>query len=177
MWLIVRSDRGAAFTFEQVKAALRTIDPELPLVDATPVVDLLDRSVAARRFNLFLLTALAVLALVVAAVGVAGLVGFAVNRGRQEVGIRMALGAGAPSVIRTTVAPTLRAFVAGIAIGLLASAFLVRLLRGLLFGIRPLDGWSMLLACGALLLAATLAALVPALRAVRIDPLAALRAG
>ncbi len=177
MWLIVRSDRGAAFTFEQMKAALRTVDPELPLVDATPVADVLDRSVAARRFNLFLLTALAVLALVVAAVGVAGLVAFAVNRGRQEVGIRMALGAGAPSVIRATVLPTLRAFVAGIAVGLLASVFLVRLLRGLLFGIQPLDGWSMLAACGVLLLAGTLAALAPALRAVRIDPLAALRAG
>lgn len=177
MWLIVRSGRGATSGFQQMKAALREIDPELPLVDATPVADLLDRSIAARRFNLFLLTALATLALVVAAVGVAGLVAFAVTRSRREVGIRVALGANAAAVIRTATTPTLLAFSTGAAIGLVASVLLARMARGLLFGVEPLDGWSLLVACGLLLGTGTLAALAPALGAVRSDPLTALRSG
>jgi putative ABC transport system permease protein len=177
MWLIVRSIRDEAFVFEQVRAALRTIDPELPLVDATAVSDLLDRSIAARRFNLLLLTGLAGLALVVAAVGVAGLIAFNVTRTRQEIGIRMTLGARASSVFWTTTAPTLQAFAAGIAIGLLASVALVGLVHGLLFGIQPLDTWSLLIACAVLLAAGLLAAVPPAVRAIRGHPLATLRTG
>jgi hypothetical protein len=175
MWLVFRSDRGATFAFEQARAALRAMDPELPLVDATAVADMLDRSIAARRFNLFLLAALAALALVVAAAGVAGLVAFVVTRSRRDVGIRVALGAGAGEVLWTAATPTLRAFAGGIAIGLVASAALARLASGMLFGVEPLDGLSLLSACALLLATGVIAALVPALGAVRSDPLHALR--
>ncbi|MFW6080196.1 MAG: FtsX-like permease family protein [Gemmatimonadota bacterium] len=110
--------------------------------------------------------------------GIAGAsVAFAVSRGRREIGVRLALGADAGSVIRTTTGPTLLAFGAGVGLGLLGSLALARLASALLFGIEPLDGWSMVAACAVLLAVGAVAALVPALRAVRADPVEALRVG
>jgi predicted permease len=177
MWLIVRSDLESPIAFERVKAALRDVDAELPLVDATPMTDLVARSVAARRFNLLLLAALGLLALAVATAGVAGLVAFSVSSRRREVGIRVALGASPASVVATTIAPAFGALATGVAAGAVAAGLLTELARGLLFGVEPLDAWSLALASGTLLGAGVVAALACARAAVRSDPLTALNAG
>lgn len=94
---------------------------------------------------------------------------------RREVGIRVALGAGPADVIRTAATHTLFAFTAGVAVGLVASSLLARLASSLLSGVEPLDAASLLSACGLLIATGAIAALVPALRAARSDPLHALR--
>jgi putative ABC transport system permease protein len=177
MWVAVRGEGDAARTLAEARAALAGIDPELPLVDAASLAELLDRTVAARRFNLALLAVLAGLALAVAAGGAAGLVAFSVSGRRREMGIRIALGARAPSVVGAAVAPTLGAVAAGAAAGLLAASLLAETARGLLFGVDPLDGWSLGLAVVALLASGALAGAVPAWRAFRADPVKALKAG
>jgi putative ABC transport system permease protein len=137
--------------------------------------DVVRNSTGSRRFPMLLLSVFSMVALVLAAVGVAGVVSHSVAQRTHEIGIRMALGAGTLDVLRLMVNINMAWVLAGLAAGVAGSAGLTRLLTGMLYEVRPLDpvvlgGVSVLLAAVALL-----ASYLPARRAARIDPIAALR--
>jgi putative ABC transport system permease protein len=150
-------------------------DPNLPIVHVTTLDGLLDETVAPRRFSTILLGAFAFLALILAAVGIYGVMSYVVSLRINEIGIRMALGAQPRDIWRLIVGSGARLVFAGIAIGLIGALALTRLLSSLLFEVRATD--PITFAAVALLLAAValLACYVPARRAMRADPMFALR--
>jgi putative ABC transport system permease protein len=132
-------------------------------------------SVSSRRFPTLLLTGFALLALALAAVGIAGVVAYSVVQQSQEIGLRMALGAQPRDVMRLVVGHSMAWTLGGLAVGLGASFGVLRLLRSLLFGVTPTDP-VVLAAVSVLLICVALAAsYLPARRALRVDPVSALR--
>jgi ABC-type antimicrobial peptide transport system permease subunit len=157
------------------RAVLHEVDPEVPPRIRT-LVEIRSASLADRRFNLGLLGAFGLSALVLAGLGLYGVTSYAVARRTREIGVRMALGAQPSRVLALVVADGLRPVLAGAAVGILLALALGRLLRSLLFGVGPADPLSIGLAAFVLGASALLAALLPARRAARVDPLIALRA-
>jgi len=123
-----------------------------------------------------LLASCAVLALVLAAAGLYGVIAYAVSRRTTEIGIRMALGASARDVVVMVLREGARIAIAGVAVGVAASAALTRLVSGLLFGVAPNDPLSFAIAAAAILVIALVSSYLPARRAAAVDPLIALRA-
>jgi putative ABC transport system permease protein len=175
MTIIVRSiSTPAAYTMP-IKKALASVLPDLPVSSVETMEDILHNSTGSRRFPMLLLSAFSVLAVVLAAVGIVGVVGHSVAQRTHEIGIRMALGARTLDVLRLMVNSSMVWVLVGLAAGLAGTAGLTRLLSGMLYGVHPLDpevlgGVSLLLAAVALL-----ASYLPARRAARIDPMVALR--
>ncbi|HSQ25019.1 MAG TPA: FtsX-like permease family protein, partial [Pyrinomonadaceae bacterium] len=132
-------------------------------------------SFAARRFNMLLLTLFASLALVLAVVGVYGVMSYAVTQRTQEIGIRMALGAQMSNVIKLIMKSGLLLAVLGVAIGLAGAFVVTRLMTSLLFAVEATDKATFAIVSGCLLLIALLACYIPARRAAKVDPLVALR--
>jgi putative ABC transport system permease protein len=152
------------------------VDPDLPVFGIRTMEDVVSRSLAQRRFQLQAIGAFALVALLLAAIGIYGVTAFWVNQRTQEIGIRIALGAGGMDVIGMVVRQGMSLTLWGVAAGLAGAFPLARLLRTLLFGTTPFDapifaGISVLLA-----MAALLACYIPARRATRVDPVVALRA-
>jgi putative ABC transport system permease protein len=137
--------------------------------------NIVHNSTGSRRFPMLLLSVFSALALVLAAVGIVGVVGHSVTQRTHEIGIRMALGAGTMDVLRLMVNSSMAWVLVGLGVGIAGSAALTRLLTGMLYNVRPLD--PVVLGSVSLLLAvvALLASYLPARRATRIDPLVALR--
>jgi predicted permease len=174
--LIVRSTLPPAALVPAVRAALAEVDRSVSIVEVRPLTDLVDRAVSPRRFLLSLLAGFAVVGLLLASVGIYGVVSYGVAQRVQEIGVRMALGATARSVRALVLWETLRLSATGIAIGLLASTVLARMIAALLYDTSPADPIAFV-ATGALLVTvAALAGYVPARRASRLDPMTALRA-
>jgi putative ABC transport system permease protein len=175
MTVVVRTiSSPAAFTVH-VKKALAEILPDQPVSDIQTMEEIVRNSIGSRRVSTLLLSVFSVLALVLAAVGIVGVVGHSVVQRTHEIGIRMALGAGRLDVLRLMVNSSMIWVLIGLAAGVAGSAGLTRLLTGMLYEVRPLDpfvlgGVSLLLAAVALL-----ASYLPARRAAKIDPIAALR--
>jgi len=157
--------------------AVHGLDPGVPVAQVRTMDDLVGRSTSDRRFTLSLFVGFAALAMVLAAIGLYGVVSYAVSQRTAEIGLRMALGATGADVSRLVVMQGLRPALAGVGVGIVAAFFAVRLLRTLLFGVTPLDPLTFAIVPSALLAIAALACYVPALRAVRLDPTRALRAG
>jgi ABC-type antimicrobial peptide transport system permease subunit len=137
---------------------------------------LLARSVTPHRFNLFLLGLFAALALVLAAVGIHGLLAFGVGRRRHEIGIRMALGARPKNILRLIIWQGMRLVLIGLALGVAGSLVLTRLMAGLLYGVSSTDPLTFGAVACLLALVALAACYIPARRAMRVDPIASLRA-
>jgi putative ABC transport system permease protein len=158
-----------------VKKALAIIEPDQPVMDVRTMRSVVDASVSGRRFPMMLLSGFALLALGLAGVGIAGVVGYSVAQRTQEIGIRVALGARSRDVLGLMIGHSLSWTAAGLGAGLAASFGLLRFLGNLLYGVRPLDP-TVLSAVSLILAAVAVAAsYLPARRASRVDPVAALR--
>jgi ABC-type antimicrobial peptide transport system permease subunit len=158
-----------------LRSMLKEIDPNLPLYNVQTMDEIVSRSVAPRRFNMLLLTIFAGVALLLALVGVYGVLAYSVGQRTAEIGLRVALGATPRSVLALIVGQGMRPIMVGIAIGLAGAVGLSHFVSSLLFNVKPVDP----LTYGAVALLVAVAALlscyVPALRALRVDPVAALR--
>lgn len=157
-----------------VTSVVHAMEPEAP-VNIRTLDDVVGRTIARPRAISILVSVFALVALVLAAVGVYGVMAYSVKERTQEIGVRMALGASSASVFRMVLGQALHLVLTGVAIGLLASAALTRLLAGLLFEIEPLDPTTFAATSLALLAIATLAAYIPARRSMRMAPVDALR--
>ncbi len=158
-----------------LRAAVRAEDRGLPLDKVAAVTRVVAGSIGPRRFQAVLLGTFSALALVLAAIGLYGVLAYAVVQRRQEIGVRIALGASAGGVRRLILGDGLRLVLPGLAAGLAGAVALRKVLATLVFGITPLDAATLGTVCLALAAVAVAACLVPAERAVRIEPLAALR--
>ena len=157
------------------RAAISDLDASVPVYDVAALDDLVERSFADRRFTTELLGAFAMVALLLAAVGLYGVVSVMVAQRSREVGVRVALGARPADILRLVFGAGLRTVGAGIGIGLLAAALLTRALESMLFQVATLDGISVAGAVATLAAVAMLAHYFPARRALRVDPACALR--
>jgi putative ABC transport system permease protein len=175
MQIVLATNRETAGVVKDVKTAIATLDPALPLANASAMEDLVSASIAQPRFNMTLLVALAVCAALLAAVGVYGVVAYSVARRTGEIGVRMALGADAERTFRLVVFGALKVVLVGVVLGLAGAIAAGRSLRNILFGVPPLDVLTFAASGLAIVVVGALAASVPALRAGRIDPVAALR--
>jgi len=173
--LVLRTTGDPARMTAALRAAMKEIDPALPLANVATLETLLDQSVAQPRFLAALLTGFALLAALLALVGVYGLLSFAVSRRVRELGVRMALGAGRARLLRLVLRQSAVLVIFGLAGGVALAVAVSRMLRTLLFGVRPDDPLTIAGMAAAIALAAFVASLPPALRAARIDPVVALR--
>jgi len=178
LWLYVMV--RATGPIEPLMRSLRTIVPAVsPVLTAgnlRPMTDVIAQSVAEPRFQMVLVSSFAVLALVLSAIGIYGVLAYSVAQRTHEIGVRMALGAGGHDVMRLVLGEGLTLAVAGVALGLAGAAALTRLMSGLLFGITARDPLTFAGGAAALLAVAALACYIPARRATRVEPIAALRA-
>jgi predicted permease len=174
--LVVRTTLPPDTLASAVREALRPIDPNLPAREFQTLRELVDRAVSPRRFLVVLLGGFAVFALLLASLGIYGVISYSVSQRVQEIGIRMALGASATDLQGRILLQTLGLAGIGLALGMIASRVLASALGSFLFGVTASDP-ATFIGMGALLVAvAALAGYVPAWRASRIDPMVALRA-
>ena len=157
-------------------AALHEMDPNVAAADVQTMEDVIDTSVAQRRLTMLLLSIFAGLALLLAAVGIYGVIGYSVSQRTQEIGIRMALGAPRWAVLRMVVGQAMALSLVGVAMGALGAWLLSRVMQKLLFGVTASDPLTFVAVSALLALVAAIAASVPGLRATRVDPVIALRA-
>jgi predicted permease len=174
--LVVRSSLPPADLAASVRAALKPIAPNLPGKEFRTVQQLVDKAVSPRRFVVALLGGFALFALLLASLGIYGVVSYGVTQRTQEIGIRMALGASASKLQAGIIGQTLGLAAVGMLIGAVASVLLARALNGLLFGVTATDPLTFLGMPMVLALVAAIAGYLPARRASRIDPSIALRA-
>lgn len=173
--LALRSASPVDDLLPPVRSAIKQIDPEVAVLSAASMTDLLGVELVRPRFNATLLDVLAALALVLAVTGLYGIIGTYVAQRTREIGIRMALGADASTVSGQVVRQGMRLAFAGVAAGVCAALVAMRVLASLLFGVTPADPLTLVSATLLLLLAALVASYVPARRATRVDPMVALR--
>ncbi len=158
-----------------LRDAVRAVDADVPIVLST-IEARLSTSLTPRRFTLLILGFFGAASLILACVGIWGVVAYAVARRTREVGIRIALGADSGAVVRLVQTGYLGAAAVGAAIGLVLSIALTRLMRGLLFEVEPTDPLTLVAVVGALGVAAWLASFFPARRTTRVNPMVAMRA-
>jgi predicted permease len=167
-----RTDRLAP----EIRAIVHELMPESPMYRIFTMQDLAARTMASLSFTMLMLVIAAVLALILGAVGLYGVLAYGVTRRTQEIGVRMALGADASSVRRTVVAEGGRVALVGVVIGGIVALVLTRYIKSLLFGVEPLDVPSFAAVSAVMVAVALLASYIPARRASRVDPATALRA-
>ncbi len=176
MSIVVRNAAGPAAVASAVRSALRDVDPELPIGTVRPLRDVVNAAVAEPRFRTTLVGAFAVMALVLAAVGLYGLISYGVALRTREIGIRVALGAQPRQVLLPVIREGLMLTLAGITCGAIGSLAATRLLAGLLFEVETTDPLTFIVAALALLATGFVASYVPSRRTLNVDPLTALRA-
>ncbi len=175
MTFVVKTTTDPAAMLTVVKTAIREVNQNQTFTTTATMDQLVSDSLRQRRFNLFLLVSFAVLALVLAGIGVYGSINYSTRQRTHEIGLRMALGAQPGDVLRMIVGQGLVLALTGIAIGLIASFALTRLMKGLLFGISATDPITFSAISLLLILIGLLASWIPARRATKVDPLVALR--
>jgi ABC-type antimicrobial peptide transport system permease subunit len=172
---VIRSSIDSSRLAGAVRKVLADIDPAVPLAEFHTQTGLIDRLLRTERLLGFLSGAFGLVALALAAIGLGGLIGYAVARRTNEIGVRMALGASSRDVVRMVIGDSLWMVAVGVAAGLPCAYAIGRFLKDALFRLPPLDPWTAVGSCAALLAVALAAAWIPARRASRIDPLTALR--
>lgn len=176
MEMVVRSSRPGSSLATEVRATLAAFDPTLPSGDFYELDALIDNAVAPRRLTTQLLGVFSLLALVLAALGLYGVIANSVVQRTQELGIRVAIGASRGSVLRLILGGGLKLVSIGIVIGVTGAFFLSRLIGSMLYGVTAHDPIAFVGNAVTIVLVAAVACIVPALRATRIDPITALRA-
>ena len=174
-WVLVRTRNDPVAFVSTLRQIVWSLDRDLPVENVRTMDAVLDETVADSRFNTVLLSLFAVVALMLAAIGIYGVLAFTVAQRTSEIGIRMALGAQRSSVLRLVVGNGLALALIGIAIGSAGALVATRALQRLVFGVSTTDPGVFVLVAVALTVVAATAAAVPALRASRVDPLVALR--
>ena len=173
--IVVRTQGDPAGLGSAVRAAIAEIDPAQPIYEMQTLDQLVAKSLDQRRFTLMLMVVFGVMALVLSAIGLYGVMAFLVTQRTQEIGIRMALGARAVDVLKIVVGSGMFLASLGVAVGLIGAFALTRLMSSLLFGVSPTDLVTFGLVTVGLLTVAMLACYIPARRATKVDPLVALR--
>ena len=173
--LLVRTSLPSDAVVESLRAAVRDVDPGLPLYNVRTLAEHVNRSLYVDRLRAELIGYLAALALILAAIGIYGVVSFTVAERTREVGIRVALGANPSAVLKMMLGAGVRLTIAGIVTGLVLAYWLTQKIASDLFGVTTTDPIAIAGACGVLVAVALLATLIPARRATRIDPIVALK--
>ena len=173
--IVVRTAGDPHAFVETLRKQLSALDPQQALYNVRTAEKVVAESIARPRFNMLLITIFAVVALLLAAVGIYGVISYTVTQRTHEIGIRMALGARPLDVFKMVVRQGLVLALVGVGAGLAASFGVMRLLRSLLFGVTPTDFVTLAGVSGILILIAVLASYIPARRATKVDPLTALR--
>ncbi len=171
----IRTASASTSVATAVRNAIKTIDPSLPVFDSQPLSAVVAASVSQQRFLVRLLSLFSILAVVLSAIGIYGVVAYGVEQRRRELGVRLALGASRDRVLGLVLRDGMRLAVLGGVIGVLGAIGLTRLVERLLFGVKPVDPWTLGVVTVALLAVAGVASLAPALRAARLHPTTALR--
>jgi putative ABC transport system permease protein len=174
MAIVVRTTTAPAAYVPSIRRAVRAVDPLLPLFDVLTMEEALARDVATARFSAWLLSLLAITGLVLAAIGIYGVIAYFVMQRSGEIGVRLALGASPRSVLMMVLRHTTLLAGAGILLGVFLALAATRVLATLLFEVPATDPPTYVAGAAALLVAALLACTVPAMRALRVSPLASL---
>ena len=176
--IVVRTPLDAAAILPEIRSAVYDAAGDQPIYSIRTLDQVVSASMASKRLPMILLAAFAALALLLASVGIYGVISYSVAGRIQEIGVRMALGASRRSVLRMVIAAGLRLTATGLAIGVVSALALGRILvsfSSLLYGVRAGDPLTLLVVSLVLALAAVAACVIPARRAMRIDPVQALR--
>ena len=173
--LIVRANRDPTLVLSAAREQLAALDRGVPMYQVATMDQLISSSIAPQRFNLFLLGLFAALAMILAAIGLFGMLAFSVSRRTREIGVHMALGAQPRDIVCMVLGEGLFFAFIGVAIGVAGALVLTRFLRSLLFEIKPTDPLTFVAVAILLTLVAFAACYIPARRAMRVDPMVALR--
>jgi ABC-type antimicrobial peptide transport system permease subunit len=175
MTVVVRSSSDPTSMVTTVTSTIHEVDNTLPVRDVLTMQELVTNSLSSQRFSLWLLGAFALLALVLAAIGIYSVLSYSVRRRVQEIGIRLALGATLSDVLRMIVFEGMRPTLLGVAIGVAGALALARVMTNLVYGVKPTDPLTFLSVAAVLAIVALLASIIPAYRAAKVDPMVALR--
>ena len=175
MSIVARTTSNPLGAVRSVKSQIQTIDKNLPMDDAETMQQLLSMSTSGRRFNTLLLSLFAMLAVVLAMVGIYGVMSYSVTQRTHEIGIRIAVGAQTSDVFRIVIGQGMLLALIGVGLGLVGAFALTRLMTTMLFGVEPTDPLTFISLAALLIGVGLVACYVPGRRATRIDPLVALR--
>jgi putative ABC transport system permease protein len=175
MMLLVRTTTEPAAIISSLRQTVWSIDPNQPVANVTTLEQIVSDSISKPRLNMTLMALFGALALILAAVGIYGLLSYTVTQRTREMGIRLALGAQVGDVLRLVLKQGMVLALVGQAIGLVGALALTRLIRALLFGVTPTDVTIFAAVVAVLTAIALLACYLPARRATKVDPLKALR--
>jgi len=173
--LIVRTSLDPASALAMIKAVVYGVDRGQPVYDVETMQDIISRSMSSERFPMILLGIFASLALLLASVGIYGVVSYSVAQRMREIGIRLALGADKGKVLRLILGEGARMALLGIGVGIVSAIALARLMAGLLFGVSAHDPFTLFIVATLVILVALLASYIPARRALEVDPMVVLR--
>jgi len=174
--VVVRTAHDPMAALASVRTAVRAVDPDLPLAGVNTMDELIGQTTGPRRFSLFLLGGFAALAVVLASIGLYGVMSYMVTQRSRELGVRLALGAGTRDVLGLVLRQGVVLALAGVVIGLVAALALTRVMQGMLFRVGATDPVTFVLVPLLLVGVAAFASWLPARRATRVDPIEALRA-
>jgi putative ABC transport system permease protein len=173
--LVVRTSGDPAALLPSIRAAIRSLDKSVPISEVETMDKVVSESTAQSRFYLVLLSVFAIVAVILAGVGIYGVMSYSVSRRTQEIGIRMSLGAQPQDVLKLVVVHGMIQAISGIVVGLAGALALTRLMRGLLYGTRATDPMTFTTVATLLSAVAIAASYIPARRATKVDPMVALR--
>ena len=175
MSLVIRGTQDPTQLVSAVRSEVRAIDPTLPVSNAKTVRQMIDERMSPKRLMTYILAVFALSALLLAAIGIYGVMSYAVSQRTQEIGIRMALGARAMDVLKLVLKNGMALALVGVGIGLAGAFALTRFLESQLFEVAPTDKVTFIAVASTLIVVALLACYIPARRATKVDPLVALR--
>jgi predicted permease len=173
--IFLRGHLDTAAIPAEVRERVQSVDPTLPVPGGQTLIETVSASLAERRFSMEIVALFALTALFLAALGIYGVISYMVSERTHEIGIRLALGAQRRNILQIVVRQGLQLAIAGAAVGLLGALIVSRLMAGVVYGVRPTDPLSFAGVAVLLLVVALLACYIPARRAVRVDPMVALR--